>query len=1073
MKEHDDDVLPTVKESTATVDSTPADETVTVRGKIEGLFGERDEGEDMVVDVVGADVAVDDRGGTKADSEGKVGINGLIEEGSKREIESTDMDMDVDKVVTVEEVRVVNSEKVEVVVSDEGVKTSVEVSKDVIEENVVTTTVTEVRDNNEIVEQHTESAQELIDKTTEKESDVSSSLNFPESGSRDAHVAAVKEGLFGKDEGEDAVDNHVSSTDAVISETNEDTVHVSTESIDQQPGVDQTKTVEVATTDVQDSENVTQPMESVQEMPDEVQDSTKIPDLETKADVAVVEESLSVKDEVPKDPTDNPNVEEGLTESVQESADVDLKKEDVLDSTKIPESVSKVDEVAVEEGDKSQDVTQSVNPVKEENVEVDMEKEEDTCSNSTIEVKTDDNNQQKETISSIQEPLPVDDMAVDQKPEEVDQPPKHEIPVEPQIMNNVDPTTHPDYGEDAGMDIDEVLGWKDEIPGIGVGIGIGIDHDPPKPLVYERRVHVSDDIDDPTDFCRQQETEPETQSALTDDVSEVTTNPEASNSISFNQLSYFHPPPQEGDFSPSDLVWGKVRSHPWWPGQIFDQSDASDKAMKYHKKDRFLVAYFGDRSFAWNDSTVLKPFRSKFPQIEKNTNSESFNNALDCALQEVSRRIELGLACKHTPSDIYEKIECQIVENAGVKKESSKRHGNDKTALVGSFEPDKLLDYVRLLAKNPYNGNDGLDLVMAKAQLVSCARFKGFRQLSEFQFCGTLLEDNSLLTNNRKVVDQVVVKKERGLLVDVEEEEGSRKRKLSSDSVSNSDVGEKRPALESVNPSPKPSFKVGELIQRVANQLSDKNTEPVDPLNPVNLPDMLSQLHLTAQDPMKGYGFLNTIIPFFYSHRAAVFSKSLKQTSGRINNNESKKRKPSNENDPEDFEFDDVNDSYWTDRIIQNHPEDLQMQPSQPMQVHGTQNGGAEHQIVAYEEKEKPVKQSRRSNKKRFFSSNHEIEAKEQSELMERRRLNLATEVLMKFTQGVYFPSEIHLNKMFRRFGPLLESETEVDRQGGRARVVFKKCSDAEVAHSSAGNRYLFQSHMNNNNNPQTRVNLW
>lgn len=64
----------------------------------------------------------------------------------------------------------------------------------------------------------------------------------------------------------------------------------------------------------------------------------------------------------------------------------------------------------------------------------------------------------------------------------------------------------------------------------------------------------------------------------------------------------------------------------------------------------------------------------------------------------------------------------------------------------------------------------------------------------------------------------------------------------------------------------------------------------------------------------------------------------------------------------------------------------------------------------------------------------------------------------MKFTEGIYFPSEIHLNKMFRRFGPLMESETEVDRQSGRARVVFKKCSDAEVAHSSAGKFNIFGS---------------
>ncbi|KAK9919260.1 hypothetical protein M0R45_027869 [Rubus argutus] len=30
--------------------------------------------------------------------------------------------------------------------------------------------------------------------------------------------------------------------------------------------------------------------------------------------------------------------------------------------------------------------------------------------------------------------------------------------------------------------------------------------------------------------------------------------------------------PSKPGFQVSDLVWGKVRSHPWWPGQICDPS---------------------------------------------------------------------------------------------------------------------------------------------------------------------------------------------------------------------------------------------------------------------------------------------------------------------------------------------------------------------------------------------------------------------------------------------------------------------------------------------------------------------
>ncbi|GJV06086.1 60S ribosomal protein L10a-1 [Tanacetum coccineum] len=46
-------------------------------------------------------------------------------------------------------------------------------------------------------------------------------------------------------------------------------------------------------------------------------------------------------------------------------------------------------------------------------------------------------------------------------------------------------------------------------------------------------------------------------------------------SFSQHQPRYFQPPKIEGEFDVSDLVCGKVRSHPWWPGQIVDPSDAS------------------------------------------------------------------------------------------------------------------------------------------------------------------------------------------------------------------------------------------------------------------------------------------------------------------------------------------------------------------------------------------------------------------------------------------------------------------------------------------------------------------
>lgn len=613
----------------------------------------------------------------------------------------------------------------------------------------------------------------------------------------------------------------------------------------------------------------------------------------------------------------------------------------------------------------------------------------------------------------------------------------------------------------------------------------------------------------------------------------------------------------EGEFSVSDLVWGKVRSHPWWPGQIFDPADASEKATKYHKKDCFLVAYFGDRTFAWNDASVLKPFRTYFSQIDKQSNSEAFHFAVTSALEEVSRRVQLGLACSCVPKEAYEMIESQIVENTGIRSESSRRYGVDKSTELNSFEPNKLVESVRALAKSPFGGGDRLELAVAKAQLLAFSCFKGYSGLPEFQLCGGLLETNadtsqlseailhattasedsegvlkreniSSHKRKHKVTDSLYPrKKERPmseLMSDVmdspeDSEDGDGPdSKVASKSVSSS-ASRKRKAIDSVtggsdkrisfyaakvsttasSPTPKSSFRVGECIRRVASQLtgspsllkcsSQKSTEDnasSDHLvgfydsfhTPENsqkgkmtvsqedssLDEMLVQLRSAARDPMKGYSFLNSIIPFFSSFRHSIASgpHSAKRNSstGRLGGSGRKKKVSSDEklslnavaSTPKEFEFDDVNesnDSYWTDRVVQNYEEE------QPLD--NSQNGG-EYPPVIFEPDSKPLKSSRRSySRKRFSSGNHEVEAEEPTEHIEMRKQVMApTGLILNFMEGGYVPSETNLNKMFRRFGALKESETEVDRQANRARVVFKKGSDAEVAINSAAKFNIF-----------------
>ncbi|XP_024466526.1 uncharacterized protein LOC7489624 isoform X2 [Populus trichocarpa] len=594
-----------------------------------------------------------------------------------------------------------------------------------------------------------------------------------------------------------------------------------------------------------------------------------------------------------------------------------------------------------------------------------------------------------------------------------------------------------------------------------------------------------------------------------------------------DQACYLLPPDNEGEFSVSDLVWGKVRSHPWWPGQIFDPSDASEKAMRYHKKDCYLVAYFGDRTFAWNEASLLKPFRSHFSQVEKQSNSEVFQNAVDCSLEEVSRRVELGLACSCLPKDAYDEIKCQVVENTGIRPEASTRDGVDKDMSADLFQPDKLVDYMKALAQSPSGGANRLEFVIAKSQLLAFYRLKGYSELPEYQFCGGLLEKSDALQFEDGSIDHTSAvyedhgqissgeeilqtqrgsshkrkhnlkdsiyprKKERNLSDLISDSWDSVGDEIGSDGKANSMLvspsGKKRKGSDTFaddaymtgrrktisfakvsSTALKPSFKIGECIQRVASQMTGSpsilkcNSPKVDgssdglvgdgsdasflhsedaeikriivPTEYSSLDDLLSQLHLTAQDPLKGYGFLNIIISFFSDFRNSVVMDQHDKVSG--------KRKTSHSSGgfPETFEFEDMNDTYWTDRVIQNGSEE---QP--PRKSRKRDN------LFVPVVLDKPS--GRSNSRKQYSDSNYDVSAQKPAGYVDEKA---PAELVMHFPVVDSVPSEISLNKMFRRFGPLKESETEVDRDTNRARVIFKRCSDAEAAYGSAPKFNIF-----------------
>ncbi|KAL8217006.1 hypothetical protein R6Q57_023843 [Mikania cordata] len=223
---------------------------------------------------------------------------------------------------------------------------------------------------------------------------------------------------------------------------------------------------------------------------------------------------------------------------------------------------------------------------------------------------------------------------------------------------------------------------------------------------------------------------------------------------------------KDSEFKVTDIVWAKVKDYPWWPGQIFDPSSSTDVAKKYSNKKGLLVGYFGDQTFAWNKASKIKPFRKNFCKLEKQSNSKAFFHAVNCALDEVSRRVDFGLACSCLSKEVRDNIKSQVFVNAGIRKEASKIDGGDRFSTISTFKPVKIVQSVQELAREHFDGFNRLDFLYVRTQVLAFFRWKGYYQFQAENILDGVdnkLEDESELplTENNKVVEDEKVLSEK------------------------------------------------------------------------------------------------------------------------------------------------------------------------------------------------------------------------------------------------------------------------------------------------------------------------
>ncbi|KAI3770685.1 hypothetical protein L6452_01826 [Arctium lappa] len=178
-------------------------------------------------------------------------------------------------------------------------------------------------------------------------------------------------------------------------------------------------------------------------------------------------------------------------------------------------------------------------------------------------------------------------------------------------------------------------------------------------------------------------------------------------------------------FKVGDMVWGKVKSHPWWPGHVYSEEFATPSVRRSKREGLLLVAFFGDSSYGWFDPSELVPFDSDFAEKSRQTNSKTFVKAVEEAMDEVSRRSALGLSCmcrskqnfRETGVQGYYAVDVADYEPGAVYSIDAIEKARD------SFQPSLALDFIRQLALEPTsNEHAGIDFIKNRANVISYRR---------------------------------------------------------------------------------------------------------------------------------------------------------------------------------------------------------------------------------------------------------------------------------------------------------------------------------------------------------------
>ncbi|KAI3523010.1 hypothetical protein L1887_01063 [Cichorium endivia] len=460
--------------------------------------------------------------------------------------------------------------------------------------------------------------------------------------------------------------------------------------------------------------------------------------------------------------------------------------------------------------------------------------------------------------------------------------------------------------------------------------------------------------------------------------------------------------------------------------------------------------------------------------MEKQSTSNKFLHAVDCALDEALRRIEFGLSCSCLSKEVYDIIKSQTFVNAGIMKECSTVNGGDNFSTVATFKPANILQSVQDLAREHFDGFNRFQVLSLHTQLFSYYRWKGYHQFSTRYFLDgsdSESEDNSEVPLIQKPLDEKVSSKDNSevslITKPVDEKVSSKKRKTKDNSKMEKDkkmdtVSEKVSKKRKLNVSDSVNSKKHkhmcngdnrDTIQKKKEKISTKDggkdrNGVADGKSSIPTPKQKEKISTkdggkdrngiadgksSIPTPKRLFGVGDSICRIAKKLSVSPF---IPKTESQFQS-QPKITKDSNSN---------------SDRVDQTE-ESTKI----PKDFNSNSNSNSDRVDQTEESTKIPKDSNTNSNSDRVDqteeSTKSDVSTKSATSDSSKEKF---TALILKFTNLDSVPAVTELNEIFSKYGSVRESETEVLRKSNCAKVVFEEKSNAETAFSSAGKFSIF-----------------